>query len=87
MASERSFHLKTPSFHPTVRPAIPVRVLAPKQKSTFKYVGTLTRYNEASLHTQFVAGGAQVGKVEISARKWISKSASPVPSAYQGCLQ
>ena len=28
-----------------VRPAIPVRVLAPKPKSTFKYPGPLTRYN------------------------------------------
>jgi len=27
-----------------VRPAIPVRVLAPKPKSTFKYPGPLTRY-------------------------------------------
>jgi hypothetical protein len=27
-----------------IRPAIPVTVLAPKQKSTFKYVGTLIRY-------------------------------------------
>ena len=32
--------------------------------STFKYVGTLVRYIQASLHTQFVAGGAQVGRVE-----------------------
>jgi len=28
-----------------------------------------------------------VDRVEIPARKWISKSSSPVPSTYQGCLQ
>ena len=61
--------------------------LAPKQDITFKYVGTLIRYIQAPLHTQFVAGGAQVGRVEISARKWISKSSPLVPATYQGCLQ
>jgi len=28
-----------------------------------------------------------VGRVEISVRKWNSKSSSPVPSTYQGYLQ
>ena len=28
-----------------------------------------------------------MGKVEIPARTWISKSFFPVPSTYQGCLQ
>jgi hypothetical protein len=56
-----------------------MRVLAPKQKRTFKYIGTLIRRILAPLHSQFVAGGAQVGRVEISASKWISKS--PLPGA------
>jgi len=34
-----------------------------------------------------VAGGAQVGRVAIPSRKWISRNSSPVPSTYQGCLQ
>ena len=42
-----------------------MRVLAPKQKSAFKYVGTFIRYIQAPLHTQFVAGSAQVGRVEM----------------------
>ena len=57
-----------------IRPAIPVRVLAPKQKSTFKYVGTFIKCISAPLHTQFVARGAQVGRVEIPARKWFLKA-------------
>ena len=56
------------------RPAIPVRVLAPKPKRTFKYPGHLIRYIYAPMHTQFVAGGAQVGRVEIPVRKWSSKA-------------
>jgi hypothetical protein len=36
---------------PQVRPAIPVRVLAPKQTSTFQYVETLIRCIQAPLHT------------------------------------
>ena len=51
-----------------------MRVLAPKQKSAFKYVGTFIRYIQAPLHTQFVQLSAQVGRVEVPVRKWISKS-------------
>jgi len=73
------FDAQSQSSHPMVR------VLDPKQKSTFKYVGTWISYIEAPLHTQFVAGVAQMGRVEIPIRSQISKSSSLVPSNYQGC--
>ena len=35
------------------------------QKNTFKYSELLVRYILAPLHTQFLAGGAQVGRVDL----------------------
>ena len=51
-----------------------MRVLASKLPPNSEYAGPQAGPNWAPLHTQFVAGGAQVGRVGIPARNWISKS-------------
>jgi hypothetical protein len=56
-----------------------------KAEKYIKYVGTSELDTSKHPCTQFVAGGAQVGRVEFM--EMDIQELLPLPSTYQGCLQ